>query len=66
MRRDGLTINHLKCSREKTLVDCFRKRNDVGTDVVLEALKFYKSQGRQTVSFVDGTFWGPVIRLPTR
>lgn len=34
-------------SREKTLFDCLHKRNDAGTDVVLEALKTYKSQ-RQT------------------
>jgi len=39
-------------SREKTLVDCFRKRNDIGTDVVLEALKFYKSQGRTNFDLV--------------
>ena len=39
-------------SREKTLVDCFRKRNDVGTDVVLEALKSYKSQGRTNFDLV--------------
>ncbi len=31
--------------RENTLVDRFHKRNDVGTDVVLEGLKSYKSQG---------------------
>lgn len=39
-------------SREKTLVDCFRKRNEVGTDVVLEALKSYKSQGRTNFDLV--------------
>ena len=39
-------------SREKTLVDCFRRRNDVGTDVVLEALKSYRSQGRTNFDLV--------------
>lgn len=31
-------------SPEKTLADCFKFRNKVGMDVVLEALKFYKSR----------------------
>jgi predicted transcriptional regulator of viral defense system len=29
---------------EKTLVDCFKYRNKLGMDVVLEALKFYKEK----------------------
>ncbi len=29
---------------EKTLVDCFKFRNKIGMDVVLEALKLYKSR----------------------
>ncbi len=31
-------------SVEKTLVDCFKYRNKLGMDVVLEALKLYRSQ----------------------
>ena len=31
-------------SPEKTLADCFKFRNKIGLDVVLEALKFYRSQ----------------------
>lgn len=31
-------------SAEKTLTDCFKYRNKLGMDVVLEALKFYRSQ----------------------
>ena len=33
-------------SAEKTLADCFKFRNKVGKDVLLEALKFYKSRMR--------------------
>jgi predicted transcriptional regulator of viral defense system len=32
-------------SAEKTLVDCFKFRNKVGMDVILEALKLYKAGG---------------------
>ncbi|MDT8384173.1 MAG: type IV toxin-antitoxin system AbiEi family antitoxin domain-containing protein [Gammaproteobacteria bacterium] len=31
-------------SPEKTLADCFKYRNKLGMDIVLEALKFYKTQ----------------------
>ncbi|MBN2384433.1 type IV toxin-antitoxin system AbiEi family antitoxin domain-containing protein [bacterium] len=30
---------------EKTLADCFKFRNTIGMDVVLEALKFYRERG---------------------
>lgn len=33
-------------SQEKTLADCFKFRNKVGMDVVLEALKLYKERKR--------------------
>ncbi|MCF6337011.1 MAG: type IV toxin-antitoxin system AbiEi family antitoxin domain-containing protein [Gammaproteobacteria bacterium] len=33
-------------SAEKTLADCFKYRNKLGMDVVLEALKIYRSQKR--------------------
>jgi predicted transcriptional regulator of viral defense system len=31
-------------SPEKTIVDCFKFRNKLGMDIVIEALKFYKSR----------------------
>ena len=31
-------------SREKTLADCFKFRNKIGMDVVLEALKLHKTR----------------------
>jgi len=39
---DGISIKVY--SPEKTLADCFKFRNKIGTDVVLEALKLYKSR----------------------
>lgn len=39
---DGVTIKIY--SLEKTLADCFKFRNKIGMDVVLEALKFYKAR----------------------
>jgi len=33
-------------SPEKTIADCFKFRNKLGMDVVLEALKFYKERGQ--------------------
>lgn len=40
---DGVTV-HIY-SKEKTLADCFKFRNKVGMDIVLESLKLYKDQG---------------------
>lgn len=37
---DGVSVN-IYCP-EKTLADCFKYRNKLGMDIVLEALKFYK------------------------
>lgn len=37
-------------SVEKTLADCFKFRNAIGMDVVLEALKLYRSRKRLNVS----------------
>jgi len=34
---------------EKTLADCFKYRNKIGLDVVLEALKFYRQRKRREV-----------------
>jgi predicted transcriptional regulator of viral defense system len=39
---DGVSIN-IYCP-EKTLADCFKFRNKLGMDIVLEALKFYKAR----------------------
>jgi predicted transcriptional regulator of viral defense system len=39
-------------SREKTLVDCFKHRSDVGLDTVLEAVRMYKAQGRIDVDTI--------------
>ncbi|HOE83554.1 MAG TPA: type IV toxin-antitoxin system AbiEi family antitoxin domain-containing protein [Myxococcota bacterium] len=39
---DGATVRIY--SPEKTLADCFKFRNQLGMDVVLEALKLYKSR----------------------
>jgi predicted transcriptional regulator of viral defense system len=36
-------------SPEKTLADCFKFRNQIGLDVVLEALKFYKERRNMNV-----------------
>ena len=35
--------------REKTLADCFKYRNKIGMDTVLESLRFYKDQRRINV-----------------
>ena len=39
---DGVSVN-IYCP-EKTLADCFKFRNKLGMDIVLEALKFYKTR----------------------
>jgi hypothetical protein len=39
---DGVSVKVY--SPEKTLADCFKFRNKIGMDVVLEALKLYKTR----------------------
>lgn len=39
-------------SREKTLVDCFCRRNEVGQDVAIEALKSYIAHGKVKVDLL--------------
>ena len=39
-------------SAEKTLVDCFKYRNKIGLDVVLEALKLYRERGRMQIATI--------------
>jgi predicted transcriptional regulator of viral defense system len=41
---DGVTVKVY--SREKTLADCFKHRNEIGLDTVLEAVRMYRAQGR--------------------
>ncbi len=35
--------------REKTIADCFKFRNQIGLDTVIEAIKFYKGQPKRNV-----------------
>ena len=44
-RLDGVDVRIY--NREKTLVDCFKYRNKIGMDTVLEAIRLYK-QSRRT------------------
>ena len=41
-RIDGVPVRVYSC--EKTLADCFKFRNRIGMDVVLEALKFHRER----------------------
>jgi predicted transcriptional regulator of viral defense system len=41
---DGVAVKVY--SREKTLADCFKHRNEISLDTVLEAVRMYKTQGR--------------------
>jgi len=45
---DGISVQIY--SVEKTLVDCFKYRNKLGMDVVLEALKLYRSQKKYNLN----------------
>ena len=47
---DGVAVKVY--SREKTLADCFKHRNEVGLDTVLEAVRLYKAQRRVDVDAV--------------
>ena len=47
---DGKTVSVY--SREKTLADCFSRRNEVGLDVAIEALKCYMAQGKAKVDLI--------------
>jgi predicted transcriptional regulator of viral defense system len=46
---------------EKTLADCFKFRNKIGMEVVLEALKLYKS--RQKFNLENLLTYGEVCRV---
>jgi len=43
-RLDGIPVR--VSSREKSLADCFKHRNTIGLDTVLEAVRLYRQQGR--------------------
>jgi|SRR5581483_4611838 len=47
-KQDG--INLRVYSAEKTLADCFKYRNKLGLDTVLEALRLYRGRGRPKVN----------------
>ncbi len=47
---DGVAVKVF--SREKTLADCFKHRNTIGLDTVLEAVRLYKEQGRVNVDAI--------------
>jgi predicted transcriptional regulator of viral defense system len=49
-RSDGVEIRVY--SREKTIVDCFNRRNEVGLDVALEALKAYMDRGQVKIDLL--------------
>jgi predicted transcriptional regulator of viral defense system len=46
-RLDGIPVRIY--GREKTLADCFKYRNKIGMDTVLESLRLYKEQRRTNV-----------------
>lgn len=46
-RLDGVAVRVY--DREKTLADCFKYRNKIGMDTVLEALRFYRELGKPKV-----------------
>jgi predicted transcriptional regulator of viral defense system len=56
---DGVAV-HVYCP-EKTLVDCFKFRNKLGMDIVLEGLKLYRS--RKTVNVEQLMAYGRVCRV---
>jgi hypothetical protein len=48
-------------SPEKTLADCFKFRNKLGMDVVLEALKLYKT--RKKINLDDLLRYAKICRV---
>lgn len=56
---DGVTVQIY--NPEKTLADCFKYRNKLGIDVVLEALKLYRSQ--QTINRDKLLYYARVCRV---
>lgn len=58
---DGLSVRIY--SPEKTIADCFKFRNKIGMDVVLEALKFYK--GRKGLNLGELLKYAKICRVET-
>jgi len=56
---DGVNIRVY--SAEKTLADCFKFRNQIGLDVALEALKFYRA--RKKVNMKAVTHYARICRV---
>ena len=56
---DGVSVKIY--TPEKTLADCFKFRNKLGMDVVIEALRFYKS--RQKFNLEELLKYGKVCRV---
>jgi predicted transcriptional regulator of viral defense system len=56
---DGVTVRIY--NPEKTLADCFKYRNKLGMDVVLEALKLYRTQ--KTVQYDDLLKYARICRV---
>jgi len=48
IKLDGFEVS-VYC-REKTIADCFKFRNQIGLDTVIEAIKFYKAQPKRNVA----------------
>ncbi len=49
-RLDGTTVRVY--SKEKTIIDCFRFRNQIGIDIAIEALKKYWQQGHPNITLL--------------
>ena len=49
---DGVSVKIY--GREKTVADCFRYRNRIGTDVAIEALRFYLERPRMDIDALMG------------
>ena len=56
---DGVSVKVY--SPEKTLADCFKFRNRIGTDVVLEALKLFKT--RKTLNLRELLKYAKICRV---
>ena len=51
-RASGNGVDVRICSREKTLVDCFKYRNKIGMDTVLDAIRFYRQSRRKKIDLL--------------
>lgn len=58
---DGVSVKIY--NTEKTLADSFKYRNKIGMDVVLEALKFYKTRNRKTFNLRELLKYARICRV---